>query len=423
MTKFTRTAAALLSAVAAPAAFAADTIDKADVAWMLVATTLVLFMTIPGIALFYGGMSRKKNLLSVLAQSSAICCALSVLWVVVGYSLAFTPGNPWIGSFDHIFLKGLSLHTMSGSIPTLLFMIFQMTFAVLTGALITGSFAGRMKFSAMLVFMLVWSLAVYAPICHWVWCEGGFFFDLGALDYAGGTVVHINAGIAGLVACLMIGKRIGYGREAMSPYNLTATMVGASILWIGWFGFNGGSGLAANERAVMAIVVTQIAAAAAGCAWMACEWIVRGKPSLLGMLSGAVAGLVVITTASGFVEPMPALFMGLVGGAVCFWSATTLKRALGYDDSLDAFGVHGVGGIVGALLTGVFATSAVTESALPDMMTQLSIQAASVIATLLYGGLMSALILKIIDLTIGLRVTPEEELTGLDLTQHGERLG
>ena len=423
MTKFTRTAAALLSAVAAPAAFAADTIDKADVAWMLVATTLVLFMTIPGIALFYGGMSRKKNLLSVLAQSSAICCALSVLWVVVGYSLAFTPGNPWIGSFDHIFLKGLSLHTMSGSIPTLLFMIFQMTFAVLTGALITGSFAGRMKFSAMLVFMLAWSLAVYAPICHWVWCEGGFFFDLGALDYAGGTVVHINAGIAGLVACLMIGKRIGYGREAMSPYNLTATMVGASILWIGWFGFNGGSGLAANERAVMAIVVTQIAAAAAGCAWMACEWIIRGKPSLLGMLSGAVAGLVVITPASGFVEPMPALLMGLVGGAVCFWSATTLKRALGYDDSLDAFGVHGVGGIVGALLTGVFATSAVTESALPDMMTQLSIQAASVIATLLYGGLMSALILKIIDFTIGLRVTPEEELTGLDLTQHGERLG
>lgn len=423
MTKTTRTAAALLTLAAAPAAFAADTIDKADVAWMLVATTLVLFMTIPGIALFYGGMSRKKNLLSVLAQSTAICCALSVLWVVVGYSLAFTPGNPWIGSFDHIFLKGLSLHSMSGSIPTLLFMIFQMTFAVLTGALITGSFAGRMKFSAMLIFMLAWSLVVYAPICHWVWCEGGFFFDLGALDYAGGTVVHINAGIAGLVACLMIGKRIGYGREAMSPYNLTATMVGASILWIGWFGFNGGSGLAADERAVMAIVVTQIAAAAAGCAWMACEWIARGKPSLLGMLSGAVAGLVVITPASGFVEPMPALFMGLVGGAVCFWSATTLKRALGYDDSLDAFGVHGVGGMVGALLTGVFATSAVTGSALPDMMTQLSIQAASVIATLLYGGLMSALILKIIDFTIGLRVTPEEELTGLDLTQHGERLG
>ncbi len=423
MTRTTRMLAAGLTAAAAPAAFAADAMDKADVAWMLVATTLVLFMTIPGIALFYGGMSRKKNLLSVLAQSTAICCALSVLWVVVGYSLAFTPGNPWIGGFDHIFLKGLDIHSMNGSIPSLLFMIFQMTFAVLTGALITGAFAGRMKFSAMLTFMVLWSLLVYAPICHWVWCEGGFFFDMGALDYAGGTVVHINAGIAGLVACILIGKRLGYGREAMSPYNLAATMIGASILWIGWFGFNGGSGLAADERAVMAIVVTQIAAAAAGCSWMACEWLSRGKPSLLGMLSGAVAGLVVITPASGFVEPMPALVMGLIGGVVCFWGATTLKRALGYDDSLDAFGVHGVGGIVGALLTGVFATSAVTGSALPDMMTQVGIQAASVVATLIYGGIASAVILKIVDLVIGLRVTPEEELTGLDLTQHGERLG
>ncbi len=424
MTRTSRSlAAGLIAAAAAPAAFAADAMDKADVAWMLVATTLVLFMTIPGIALFYGGMSRKKNLLSVLAQSTAICCALSVLWVVVGYSLAFTPGNPWIGNFDHIFLKGFDIHSMNGSIPTLLFMIFQMTFAVLTGALITGAFAGRMKFSAMLTFMVLWSLLVYAPICHWVWCEGGFFFDMGALDYAGGTVVHINAGIAGLVACIMIGKRLGYGREAMSPYNLAATMIGASILWIGWFGFNGGSGLAADERAVMAIVVTQIAAAAAGCSWMACEWLSRGKPSLLGMLSGAVAGLVVITPASGFVEPMPALVMGLIGGVVCFWGATTLKRALGYDDSLDAFGVHGVGGIVGALLTGVFATSAVTGSALPDMLTQVGIQAASVVATLIYGGIASAVILKIVDLVIGLRVAPEEELTGLDLTQHGERLG
>ncbi len=424
MTRTSRSlAAGLIAAAAAPAAFAADAMDKADVAWMLVATTLVLFMTIPGIALFYGGMTRKKNLLSVLAQSTAICCVLSVLWVVVGYSLAFTPGNPWIGNFDHIFLKGFDIHSMNGSIPTLLFMIFQMTFAVLTGALITGAFAGRMKFSAMLAFMVLWSLLVYAPICHWVWCEGGFFFDMGALDYAGGTVVHINAGIAGLVACILIGKRLGYGREAMSPYNLAATMIGASILWIGWFGFNGGSGLAADERAVMAIVVTQIAAAAAGCSWMACEWLSRGKPSLLGMLSGAVAGLVVITPASGFVEPMPALVMGLIGGVVCFWGATTLKRALGYDDSLDAFGVHGVGGIVGALLTGVFATSAVTGSALPDMMTQVGIQAASVVATLIYGGIASAVILKIVDLVIGLRVTPEEELTGLDLTQHGERLG
>lgn len=417
-------AAATVLAGTCEGAFAASpALDKADVAWMLVATILVLFMTIPGIALFYGGMARKKNILSILAQSSVICCALSVVWVVVGYSLAFTEGNPWIGNFSQAFLRGIDIKSMTRSIPTLLFVFFQMTFAVLTGALITGAFAGRMKFSAMLIFMVAWSVLVYAPICHWVWCAGGFFFDMGALDYAGGTVVHINAGIAGLVACIMIGKRLGYGREAMSPYNLTLTMIGASVLWVGWMGFNGGSGLAANERAVMAMIVTQIAAAAAGCAWMACEWIARGKPSLLGMLSGAVGGLVVITPASGFVEPMPALVMGLIGGCVCFWGATSLKRALGYDDSLDAFGVHGVGGIVGALLTGVFATSAVTGSELPPMMTQVGIQAASVVATLLYGGIVSAVILKIIDKTIGLRVTPEEELTGLDLTQQGERLG
>lgn len=416
-------AAAVLAGTCEGAFAASPALDKADVAWMLVATILVLFMTIPGIALFYGGMARKKNILSILAQSSVICCALSVVWVVVGYSLAFTEGNPWIGNFSQAFLRGIDIKSMTGSIPTLLFVFFQMTFAVLTGALITGAFAGRMKFSAMLIFMVVWSVLVYAPICHWVWCAGGFFFDMGALDYAGGTVVHINAGIAGLVACIMIGKRLGYGREAMSPYNLTLTMIGASVLWVGWMGFNGGSGLAANERAVMAMIVTQIAAAAAGCAWMACEWIARGKPSLLGMLSGAVGGLVVITPASGFVEPMPALVMGLIGGCVCFWGATSLKRALGYDDSLDAFGVHGVGGIVGAFLTGVFATSAVTGSELPPMMTQVGIQAASVVATLLYGGIVSAVILKIIDKTIGLRVTPEEELTGLDLTQQGERLG
>lgn len=285
---------------------AADTvesaIDKADVAWMLVATTLVLFMTIPGIALFYGGMSRKKNVLSVLAQTTVICCALTLLWLVVGYSLAFAPGNAFVGGLDHAFLRGIDIKSTTGSIPTYLFVIFQMTFAVLTAALMIGSFAGRMKFSAMLVFMLLWSAFVYAPICHWVWAEGGIFFEMGALDYAGGTVVHINAGIAGLVGCLVIGKRLGYGREAMSPHNLTFTMIGACVLWIGWFGFNGGSGLAANERAVLAILVSQIAAAAAGCSWMACEWILRGKPSLLGMVSGAVAGLVVITPASGFVD-------------------------------------------------------------------------------------------------------------------------
>lgn len=405
---------------------AADTvesaIDKADVAWMLVATTLVLFMTIPGIALFYGGMSRKKNVLSVLAQTTVICCALTLLWLVVGYSLAFAPGNAFVGGLDHAFLRGIDIKSTTGSIPTYLFVIFQMTFAVLTAALMIGSFAGRMKFSAMLVFMLLWSAFVYAPICHWVWAEGGIFFEMGALDYAGGTVVHINAGIAGLVGCLVIGKRLGYGREAMSPHNLTFTMIGACVLWIGWFGFNGGSGLAANERAVLAILVSQIAAAAAGCSWMACEWILRGKPSLLGMVSGAVAGLVVITPASGFVEPLPALLMGLLGGVVCFWGATGLKRRMGWDDSLDAFGVHGVGGILGAILTGVFASSAVTGAPTLPVLEQVGIQAASVAATLVYGGLASFVLFKLVDLLFGLRVDTDAERQGLDLALHGERV-
>ena len=405
---------------------AADTvqsaIDKADVAWMLVATTLVLFMTIPGIALFYGGMSRKKNVLSVLAQTTVICCALTLLWLVVGYSLAFAPGNAFVGGLDHAFLRGIDIKSTTGSIPTYLFVIFQMTFAVLTAALMIGSFAGRMKFSAMLVFMLLWSAFVYAPICHWVWAEGGIFFEMGALDYAGGTVVHINAGIAGLVGCLVIGKRLGYGREAMSPHNLTFTMIGACVLWIGWFGFNGGSGLAANERAVLAILVSQIAAAAAGCSWMACEWILRGKPSLLGMVSGAVAGLVVITPASGFVEPLPALLMGLLGGVVCFWGATGLKRRMGWDDSLDAFGVHGVGGILGAILTGVFASSAVTAAPTLPVLEQDGIQAASVAATLVYGGLASFVLFKLVDLLFGLRVDTDAERQGLDLALHGERV-
>lgn len=405
---------------------AADTvessIDKADVAWMLVATTLVLFMTIPGIALFYGGMSRKKNVLSVLAQTTVICCALTLLWLVVGYSLAFAPGNAFVGGLDHAFLRGIDIKSTTGSIPTYLFVTFQMTFAVLTAALMIGSFAGRMKFSAMLVFMLLWSAFVYAPICHWVWAEGGIFFEMGALDYAGGTVVHINAGIAGLVGCLVIGKRLGYGREAMSPHNLTFTMIGACVLWIGWFGFNGGSGLAANERAVLAILVSQIAAAAAGCSWMACEWILRGKPSLLGMVSGAVAGLVVITPASGFVEPLPALLMGLLGGVVCFWGATGLKRRMGWDDSLDAFGVHGVGGILGAILTGVFASSAVTGAPTLPVLEQVGIQAASVAATLVYGGLASFVLFKLVDLLFGLRVDTDAERQGLDLALHGERV-
>lgn len=420
-----RIAAALLCAASGLASAAepeVNPMDKADVAWMLIATTLVLFMTIPGIALFYGGMARKKNVLSVLAQTTVICCALTLVWFIAGYSLAFAPGNAFIGSLDHAFLRGIDIASMTGSIPTLLFVIFQMTFAVLTAALMIGSFAGRMKFSAMLIFMVLWSMLVYAPVCHWVWCEGGFFFEMGALDYAGGTVVHINAGIAGLVGCLIIGKRLGYGREPMSPHNLTFAMIGASVLWIGWFGFNGGSGLAANERAVMAILVSQIAAAAAGCSWMICEWVLRGRPSLLGMISGAIGGLVAITPASGFVEPVPAFIMGLAGGAVCFWGATSLKRIMGWDDSLDAFGVHGVGGILGALLTGVFASSAVTGAPTLPVFEQVAIQAASVAATVVYGGAVSFVLYRVIDAVIGLRVSADDERQGLDLALHGERI-
>ena len=300
--------------------------------------------------------------------------------------------------------------------------IFQMTFAILTAALMIDAFAGRMKFSAMLVFMVIWSICVYSPICHWVWAEGGYFFDMGALDYAGSTIVHFNAGISGLVACLVLSKRLGCGREPMSPHNLTFAMLGAAILWIGWFGFNGGSGLASNERAVMAILVTQIAATAAGIFWMAVEWMLRGRPSLLGLISGAVGGLVVITPASGFVGPVAALIMGLVGGVCCFWGAVVLKHWAGWDDSLDAFGVHGVGGIVGAILTGVFATSAVTGTDMNPVMTQVGIQAASVLATIVYAGAVSWILLKIVDKVIGLRVTADDERMGLDLSLHGERI-
>ena len=297
-----------------------------------------------------------------------------------------------------------------------------MTFAILTPALITGSIAGRMKFSSLLIFMTAWSLLVYAPICHWVWASDGFFFKMGALDYAGGTVVHINAGIAGLVACLMVGPRRGWGQQHLAPANLALAVIGASLLWFGWMGFNGGSGLAANERAVMAIIVTQIAAAAGAVAWMFTEWKTRGKPSLLGMISGAVAGLVAITPGSGFVEPAPALFIGLLAGVVCFFMVAVVKAKFGYDDSLDAFGVHGVGGILGAILTGFFASSAVTGSELPAMWTQVGIQVLSVVATLVYGGVMSFVILFIIKKTMGLRVSTDDELSGLDLASHGERI-
>lgn len=414
--------AAASGLTASVSAFAADTLDKGDTAWMLVATVLVLFMTIPGIALFYAGMARKKNILGTIAQDFAICGVVTILWFVIGYSLAFSEGNSFIGGLSFLGMQGIGVNTLQGSIPQLLFAVFQMTFAVLTACLITGSWAGRVKFSAMLAFMVIWSLLVYAPICHWVWASDGFFFKLGALDYAGGTVVHINAGIAGLVGALMLGKRKGYGVTPMQPANLTIAVVGAAVLWVGWMGFNGGSGLAADGRAAMAIVVSQIAADGGLVAWMAAEWAYRGKPSLLGMISGAIAGLVGITPGSGFVEPLPALAIGIAAGLVCFWSVTILKRKLGYDDALDGWGVHGVGGIVGALLTGVFATARVTGTDLPPVMTQVGIQALSVIATLVYGGLMSGVILYVIDKVMGLRVSADDEQIGLDLALHGERI-
>ena len=421
-TTLLKLAAAASGLTASVSAFAADTLDKGDTAWMLVATVLVLFMTIPGIALFYAGMARKKNILGTIAQDFAICGVVTILWFVIGYSLAFSEGNSFIGGLSFLGMQGIGVNTLQGSIPQLLFAVFQMTFAVLTACLITGSWAGRVKFSAMLAFMVVWSLAVYAPICHWVWASDGFFFKLGALDYAGGTVVHINAGIAGLVGALMLGKRKGYGVTPMQPANLTIAVIGAAVLWVGWMGFNGGAGLAADGRAAMAIVVSQIAAAGGLVAWMAAEWAYRGKPSLLGMISGAIAGLVGITPGSGFVEPLPALAIGIAAGLVCFWSVTILKRKLGCDDALDGWGVHGVGGIVGALLTGVFATARVTGTDLPPVMTQVGIQALSVIATLVYGGLMSGVILYVIDKVMGLRVSADDEQIGLDLALHGERI-
>ncbi len=417
-----KTIAALAAAAAAMPAFAADTLDKGDTSWMLISTILVLFMTIPGIALFYAGMARKKNILGTIAQDLGICGVITVVWFLIGYSLAFTENNAFIGGFSAAGFAGMGVNELSGSIPSILFALFQMTFAVLTACLVTGAWAGRVKFSAMLVFMVLWSLLVYSPICHWVWASDGYFFKMGALDYAGGTVVHINAGIAGFVGALILGKREGYGRVPMQPSNLTFAVLGACTLWIGWMGFNGGSGLEANGRAAMAMVVTQIAAAGGLVGWMAMEWIFRGKPSVLGMISGAVAGLVGITPGSGFVLPMPSLLIGIVTGIVCFWSATVIKYKLGYDDSLDAWGVHGVGGIVGAILTGFFATSAVTGGDLPGMWEQVGIQALSVLATLAYGGIMSALILLGIKKTMGLRVTSEEEMQGLDLALHGERI-
>jgi len=399
---------------------------------MLTATALVLFMTIPGLALFYGGMVRSKNILSVMMQCFAVTGLMSILWMVYGYSLAFdttgmeagvTNFNSFVGGLDRAFLSGLTPDSLVGAFPESVFITFQMTFAIITPALIVGAFAERMKFSAMLVFMGVWFTLVYAPIAHMVWGgDGGLMWDWGVLDFAGGTVVHINAGIAGLVACLVLGKRKGFPTTPMAPHNLGLTLVGAAMLWIGWFGFNAGSAIAANGTAGMAMLVTQIATAAAALGWMFAEWIGHGKPSALGIASGVVAGLVAITPAAGTVGPMGALVIGLVSGVVCFFCATSLKRKLGYDDSLDAFGVHGIGGIVGALLTGIFAAPMLGGfGEVENIGLQLWIQFKGVLFTVVYTGIVTYLILKAIDLVMGLRVNEEQETIGLDLSLHNER--
>jgi Amt family ammonium transporter len=416
----------------------APAIDAGNTAWMLTSTALVLMMAIPGLALFYAGMVRKKNVLSVLMQVFATVCVVSLTWVVVGYSLAFTDGTQWIGDLGRVMLRGLSvgsravdLQTVtagapwySAIIPESVFMMFQMTFAAITPALIVGAFVDRMKFAPMLIFMILWSILVYSPIAHWVWSPNGFLFSAGVLDFAGGTVVHINGGVAGLICCLLLGKRLGFGNEHMAPHNLTLTIIGASLLWVGWFGFNAGSEVAADGRAGMAMAVTHIAAAAAAVAWMLVEWIAKGKPSVLGIASGAVAGLVAITPASGYVLPSGGLVIGLAAGIVCYWGATGLKHMLGYDDSLDVFGVHGVGGILGALLTGVFATSEVGGDAVHGLLDgnpmQVWIQLKGIVWTMGWCAIASFVILKALDLVLGLRVDSDSEREGLDLALHGE---
>jgi Amt family ammonium transporter len=437
-------------------AFAADApappkipaVDTGDTAWMLASTALVLMMTVPGLALFYGGMVRKKNILAMLMQCFAITCIVTIVWTVAGYSLAFTNGTgalaPYVGDLSRFMLNGIWDHISKGvdtgfilgagtdgaapqTIPETVYMMFQMTFAIITPALIVGAFADRMKFSALCIFMTLWSLLIYSPVAHWMWAPTGWGAINGQLDFAGGTVVHINAGIAGLVTCIVLGKRVGYGTDNMAPYNLAYTVIGASLLWVGWFGFNAGSAVGSNGRAGMAMAVTQIATAAAALAWMFAEWVVKGKPSVLGCVSGAVAGLVAITPASGFVLPGASIIIGVSAGVICFWCATYVKHIFGYDDSLDVFGVHCTGGIVGALLTGVFsfgplsATDATPDGS-PGGLGQLWIQCEGVAATLLYSGIGTLILLYITKALVGLRVNEEEEREGLDLVLHGEQV-
>jgi Amt family ammonium transporter len=431
---FLRLAPAVIIIAATSPAFAEDAkIDAADTAWMIGATGLVLMMTIPGLALFYAGMVRKKNVLATMAQSLAATFLVSILWAIVGYSLAFTGEGAFIGSLDRIFLNGVTLDAISPlakTIPESLFMIYQMTFAVITVALVAGSVADRMRFSAFLLFCAFWLLLVYVPIAHWVW-GGGFLGSYGTIDFAGGLVVHLNCGIAGLVAAYVLGARRGYGSENLAPHDLALAVIGVGLLWVGWFGFNGGSALGANSRAAMAIVSTHLAASAGAFTWMVLEWWTRGKPSVLGMISGAVAGLGTITPASGFVLPMQAVLIGVIAGALCFWACTWLKLKIGYDDSLDVFGVHGVGGLTGTLLAGVLAVGAL--SATPEMPggihgllegnpQQLLAQAYGVVVTIVWSGAVTFVILKVIGVLVPLRVKQEDEVMGLDVSLHGEAL-
>ena len=409
-------------------------LNGSDTAWLLTSTALVLFMTIPGLALFYGGLVRAKNVLSVLMQCFALTAILSVVWVIIGYSLAFntngmTAGttnlNSFVGGLGAAFLSGVTADSLSGTIPETVFITFQMTFFIITPALIVGAFAERMKFSAVLLFSVLWGIFVYAPICHMTWGgDGSFFGDMGVLDFAGGLVVHINAGVAALVACIVIGKRQGYPDAQILPHSLSLTVVGASMLWVGWFGFNAGSAVAADGAAGMAMLVTQISAAVATSTWMFIEWIKNGKPSILGAVTGTIAGLGAITPASGSVGPLGAIVIGLAAGAICFWASTTLKRKLGYDDSLDVFGVHGVGGIIGTLLCGIFVVKSLGGQGLAEGMTmgsQFTAQLIAVIITIVYCGVVSFILLKIVDSAVGLRVSQEEETGGLDIALHDER--
>ncbi|MGB8575537.1 MAG: ammonium transporter [Pseudolabrys sp.] len=426
------TAAALVIATS-PAFAQSSKIDAADTAWMIGATGLVLMMTIPGLASFYAGMVRKKNVLATMAQSFAATFLVSILWAIVGYSLAFTGEGAFIGTLERIFLDGVMLDAVSPlakTIPESLFMIYQMTFAIITVALVAGSVADRLRFSAFLLFCAFWLLLVYVPIAHWVW-GGGFLGTYGVIDFAGGTVVHLNAGVAGLVAAYVLGTRRGYGSENLAPYDLTLAVIGTGLLWVGWFGFNGGSALGANARAAMAIVSTHLAASAGAFTWMALEWWTRGKPSVLGMISGAVAGLGTITPASGFVLPMQGVLIGIIAGAICFWACTWLKRKVGYDDSLDVFGVHGIGGFTGTLLAGVFAVGALSASPelpggvhglLEGNPQQVLAQLYGIVVTLVWSGTLTFVILKVIGALVPLRVRQEDEVMGLDVSLHGEAI-